>query len=416
MSKLLVYFNGERAGVLEDGDSPVFTYDAEWLPRAFPLSRQLPLQAEPFSGRPVRAFFSGLLPEADPRARIASILGISVSNEFAMLERIGGECAGAVGLIPDGTPEPSWSVGGIRWLDGLELEKIIEELPKRPLLAGEAGLRLSLAGAQAKLPIILSEDSPEAKAGLPLGGSPSTHIVKPEPERFPGLAANEAYCMELARRIGLQVADSRWQMIGKTPCLVVKRYDRTILNSGAVARIHQEDFCQALGYPPERKYQQEGGPSLRDCFSLLREWSSAPVLDIPNFLDGVTFGVLIGNADAHAKKFSILYGVNGRRLAPLYDQVCTLAWPELSKSLSMKIGTAKILPEVSPEHFRQLSTEARLSWPMVRHRLADLCEKMRSAIESMGSLPSHPPQSDISRARELILQRVERGLRLLKVI
>ena len=182
-----------------------------------------------------------------------------------------------------------------------------------------------LTGAQAKLPIILSEDSPEAKAGLPLGGSPSTHIVKPEPERFPGLAANEAYCMELARRIGLQVAGSRWQMIGKTPCLVVKRYDRTILNSGAVARIHQEDFCQALGYPPERKYQQEGGPSLRDCFSLLREWSSAPVLDIPNFLDGVTFGVLIGNADAHAKKFSILYGVNGRRLAPLYDQVCTLA-------------------------------------------------------------------------------------------
>ena len=82
----------------------------------------------------------------------------------------------------------------------------------------------------------------------------------------------------------------------------------------------------------------------------------------------------------------------------------------------MKIGTAKILPEVSPEHFRQLSTEARLSWPMVRHRLADLCEKMRSAIESMDSLPSHPPQSDISRARELILQRVERGLRLLKVI
>jgi serine/threonine-protein kinase HipA len=411
MKRLNVYLNAERVGVLTDGDEPGFTYDAGWLAAktTLPLSRQLPIQNEPFAGRAVRVFFAGLLPEAEPRERIAAILGISEANDFAMLERIGGECAGAVSLLPEKMPPPRPGNGQLRWLDDGELAAIIEELPQRPLMAGEAGLRLSLAGAQIKLPVVLATDEPTdvIRVALPLDGTPSTHIIKPEPSRFPGLAANEAWCMALARNIGLRAAEAHTVTIANTPCLVVKRYDRQASPAGEVLRLHQEDFCQALGFPPSRKYQQEGGPSLRECFALLRDWSSAPVLDIRDFLDGVIFATLTGNADAHAKNFSMLYAGGKRRMTPLYDQVCTLAWPELSKSLSMKIGTAGSLAEVSPEHFKQLAIEAKLSWPQLRERLADLCQKTIEAIQSDELSNSSPI------AAETTLNRSERLLRLM---
>ena len=416
MKRLAVYLNEDRVGVLTDGDGPVFAYDAGWLAggASYPLSRRLPLQSEPFSGRVVQGFFAGLLPEAEPRDRIASILGISGGNDFAMLERIGGECAGAVSLLPEEMPPPPLGGGRLRWLDESELAAIIEALPQRPLMAGEEGIRLSLAGAQIKLPVVLATENPgaEPRVALPLDGSPSTHIIKPEPARFPGLAANEAWCLALARQLGLDAAEAWLRTIGKTPCLIVKRYDRQSADGKPVRRLHQEDFCQAMGVPPSRKYQQEGGPSLRDCFALIRDWSSAPVLDIVRLLDAVIFTALTGNADAHAKNHSFLYASNTRRMAPLYDLVCTLAWPELSNTLSMKIGNARSLADVSPEHFKQLSAEARLGWPMVRERLAILCTKMIESIRR-DELPNTPETAESGPAN-LILQRAGRMLRLMK--
>jgi serine/threonine-protein kinase HipA len=414
VNRLIVYLHGRRIGELTQAEDapPVFTYDAVYLAEgdAVPLSRQLPLQADPFSGRIVRAFFAGILPEADARERIAAILGISAENDFGLMERIGGECAGSVSLLSPDAPPPAQGEGRLRWLNADELAAIIRELPRRPLMAGEDGVRLSLAGAQAKLPVILPSagDASYGEAALPLDGAPSTHIIKPEPERFPGLAANEAFCMALARAVGLNAAETEWRMIGDTPCLIARRYDRVVGADDAVERIHQEDFCQALGIPPERKYQQEGGPSLPDCFALLRDWSTVPVLDVPEFLDAVIFGVLIGNADAHAKNFSFLYSGAGRRLAPLYDQVCTLAWPELSKTLSMKIGSAAILPEVSPEHFRHLASKAGLGWPMARERLSDMCHRVSEAVTRIAI---HESARDVP---SIILDRAKRGIRLLE--
>ncbi|MEI8039128.1 MAG: type II toxin-antitoxin system HipA family toxin [Verrucomicrobiota bacterium] len=418
MKRLAVYLDGGRVGILADSDEPVFVYDAAWLAGGTPqpLSRQLPLQSDPFTGRVVRGFFAGLLPEAEPRDRIASILGISATNDFALLERIGGECAGAVSLLPENMPPPQAS-GRLRWLDEPALAAIIEELPQRPLMAGEEGIRLSLAGAQIKLPVVLAADSPEAepRIALPLDGTPSTHIIKPEPARFPGLATNEAWCLALARQLGLDSAQAWSRTIGTTPCLIVKRYDRQATDGNPPRRLHQEDFCQAMGFSPARKYQQEGGPSLRDCFALIRDWSSAPVLDIIRLLDAVIFAALTGNADAHAKNFSFLYDGDTRRVAPLYDQVCTLAWPELSKSLSMKIGSAGSLAEVSPEHFKQLSADARLGWPMVRERLINLSSKMAEAIRR-GQTPANARSSDCaaSSPANIILPRADRILRLIE--
>ncbi len=150
--------------------------------------------------------------------------------------------------------------------------------------------------------------------------------------------------------------------------------------------------------------QQEGGPVLEACIGLLREWSTAPVLDIRDFVDGVIFNVLIGNADAHAKNFSILYQGTSRRLAPFYDLVCTRAWPELSKTLAMRVGKARSLNEVTPDHFRQMARKSELGWPMVRERIGSLCGRIAGTLEK--PTPEEWGESEMtSRAAELIFNR-----------
>jgi serine/threonine-protein kinase HipA len=379
--RLVVYLAGEAVGDLEQDDSGLFEfrYRQGWLERdgASALSRSLPLQSASFRGKHARAFFAGILPEEEPRRRIASILGVSERNDFALLERIGGECAGAVSLLPEGVKPPATGETRVRELGDGELLKIVTELPDRPLLAGEDGLRLSLAGVQDKLPVVVHG----GRVALPLGDTPSTHIIKPEPLRFPGLAANEFFCMTLAQAVGLKVAAVERLAVGGKPCLLVQRYDRTVAVDGAVTRIHQEDFCQALGFPPEHKYQQEGGPLLRDCVGLLREWSTAPVLDIRDFIDGQIFNVLIGNADAHGKNYSMLYPSGQRRLAPLYDLVCTLAWPELSKTPAMKIGGGANLDVFTAAPWQKMAQEARLGWPMIRERILALSRQILDTLQ-----------------------------------
>jgi serine/threonine-protein kinase HipA len=364
----------------------------------------LPLTPETYEGKRARSFFAGILPEEGPRARIAEILGISERNDFAMLERIGGECAGAISLLPEGMPPPQVE-NRLRTLDEKDLEAIVHELPRRPLLAGEEGLRLSLAGAQNKLPVIVDGDS----ISLPLGNTPSTHIIKPEPDHFPGLAANEVFCMRLAGALGLNVPEVTIRTIGDKPCTIIARYDRIrSAGFGRTVRLHQEDFCQALGHPPEHKYQQEGGPLVRDCVALLREWSTTPVLDIRAFMDGLIFNMLIGNADAHGKNYSMIYRPGERRLAPFYDLVATIVWPELSARLAMNIGNGKNVNDVNPAHFRHMAEDAALGWPMVRERIETLSGKMIDMLEK-GSLLRTAPASEITtRLSGLVMQRCRR--------
>jgi len=381
MNTLTVYLYNEPVGTLEQDASGLlqFKYIPAWLERrdAHPLSRMLPLSPDTYQNKSVRPFFAGILPEEGPRQTICQILGISAGNDFAMLERIGGECAGAVSLLPEGQ-EPLQTEPRKRVLEQEELISIIQALPRRPLMAGEEGIRLSLAGAQNKLPVVIEGET----IALPLGNTPSTHIIKPEPGHFPGLVANEAFCMQLAQRIGLSAADAKARIIGGTPCIVVTRYDRTTTSSGVI-RLHQEDFCQALGRPPERKYQQEGGPTVKECVALLREWSTTPVLDILGFIDALIFNLLIGNADAHGKNYAMIYADRTRRLAPLYDLVSTIAWPDLSTRLAMGIGHGKNINDLNLAHFKRMAEECGLGWPMVRERIRDLAARTFQAIDTI---------------------------------
>lgn len=330
---LEVFWNGRAVGdyhLLEDGFE-LFAYASSYLesPDAVPISHSLPLRAVPYGKRQLRPFFAGLLPEEAQRQRIAAVLGIPESDDFALLEAIGGECAGALTILPKGaTPREGDDVLSPCPED--RLAEIIRALPYRPMLAGEKGLRLSLAGAQSKLPVVFKDGA----FWLPRDGTPSTHILKPElSEWFKGIVHNEHACMTLAKSLGIPVAETRIVEVGGIPCLLVTRYDRAIDGkTGRVRRIHQEDFCQALGRPPEQKYQSEGGPLAREIVRLLRSgWSTSPARDILAFVDLVVFNAIIGNADAHGKNYSMLYDGRTRRLAPGYDLVSTVCWPPGNK-------------------------------------------------------------------------------------
>jgi serine/threonine-protein kinase HipA len=391
MDKTLdVYLHDELVGHLiqDEGGQTVFEYVQNWLdrPGATALSVSLPLRRERFSRNECRGFFAGILPDEGKREIIARNLGISARNDYAMLERIGGECAGAVTFIPSGQPLPVRNYH-YRALSSKELADIFKDLPKRPLLAGEEGIRLSLAGAQDKIAVRIEG----GEISLPLGGAPSTHILKPSVERFAGVVFNEALTMQLAAAVDLPAAKVEVRTVEQIDYLLVARYDRTYVQSGGATvleRLHQEDFCQALNIAPEMKYQKEGGPSLKNCFELLREVSSAPVIDLARLLDTIIYNYLIGNNDAHGKNFSLLYHRVGTasqeiRLAPLYDAISTVYYPELSDEIAMKIGSEYKSERVTPRDFEKLAEEAGLAKPIVRRRVSELAESILSTMSNV---------------------------------
>ena len=384
MSKILdVYLHGNLTGQLiqDEHGQLIFRYDEAWLhsSNALPLSHSLPLQPETFTQKQCRGFFAGLLPEESKRATIAKNLGISKQNDYAMLEKIGGECAGAVSLLPENQPLPK-NDSRYRSLSKEELAEVLRSLPKQPLKAGAEDVRLALAGAQDKIAVYVDDDT----ISIPLNGAPSTHILKPAIDHYEGLVINEAFCMKLASILGLPTATVAIKQVEDIDYLLVERYDRTVTVDNRLTRLHQEDFCQALGVTSERKYQNEGGPSLKQCFDLLRELSTTPVLDLQNLLNAAIFNFLIGNNDAHGKNFSLLYsGSGGARLAPLYDIVCTVYYPELSKKMAMKIGGEYDSGKVFPKHYEKLALEASLAKPIVLQRVEELIDTILKSLDKV---------------------------------
>jgi serine/threonine-protein kinase HipA len=408
-----VYLQNDLVGhlVQDEGGDMSFQYVESWLdrPGATPLSQSLPLRKERFRRKQCRGFFAGILPEEIKREIVARNLGISARNDYAMLERIGGECAGAVTFVAhgQGLPERNYSY---RQLSEEELAAILKELPKRPLLAGDDGIRLSLAGAQDKVAVRIED----GKVSLPLGGAPSTHILKPAVERFDGVVFNEALCMKLAAATGLSAAAVETRNFEGIDYLVVDRYDRIHRTAASgeplLERLHQEDFCQALGIVSEQKYQKEGGPSLKQCFALLREISSAPVIDLARLLDAVIYNYLVGNNDAHGKNFSLLYRGTGAenfeiRLAPLYDVVSTVYYPELSRDMAMRIGDEYSSEKVTAKNFEQLAEEAGLGKPLVRVRAVELSERVIATLPKLET--AHPVAQKVA---ALIRKRSEKAV------
>jgi serine/threonine-protein kinase HipA len=412
MRILDVWWDGRIAGQLTQNEQGElgFAYAPEWLSdvEALALSASLPKRAEPFTRRECRPFFGGLLPEEGQRDAAAQALGVSPANDFALLDRLGGDVAGALQLLPpgEGPTKPALD----QWptpLDDAGLIRVLDTLPARPLLAGETGLRLSLAGAQSKVPVVLVKGA----VALPAPGQPTTHILKPPISRFKATTENEAFVMRLAAAISLDVAPVEPRIVKNRTFLLVQRYDRAIGGDGNVRRIHQEDFCQALGVPPETKYASEGGPTFKDCFELLRRVAARPAVDVLKLLDAVIFNVIAGNADAHGKNFSILYGDDGARLAPLYDLLSTVAYPDLSPNFAMKIGKRATLAELDAKGWTAFAADAGLGLPLVRRRVTEISEAAISQVPRVAQdLTGYGLNEDaISLFAEMIAQRAERS-------
>ena len=377
MSRTLdVWLLDQHVGHLSQAEGRLgFTYSAPWLQsgHARPLSHSLPLRAEPFDDKAARPFFAGLLPEGNMRKLVAQALQVSRQNDFALLDGIGGECAGAVMLLEPGhRPQQVPAGQAVRWLDDWELLALLDELPSRPMLAGQEGLRLSLAGAQDKLPVVFAE----GRIGLPLLNTPSSHILKPAIAAAEGSVFNEGFCLALAERLKLSAAKAAIRRVADRVYLLVERYDRQRQPDGSLQRLHQEDFCQALGVAPEYKYQNEGGPDLAQCFELLRKATRPSAPQVLRLLDYVIFNALIGNHDAHAKNFSLVYASSGASLAPLYDALSTAVYPRLTEKMAMKIGSKYKFSDVQARHWEQFSKAAGLSPAQARRRILGLASQL----------------------------------------
>jgi serine/threonine-protein kinase HipA len=308
---------------------PEFRIHLEWRPEGIErwglgspvLSVGLPI-GSPTGPRDTRGmdFFENMLPEGPILARMAALAGTRPADTYGILQAFGRDCAGAVMLLPDG--EQPGAEGGYTPMTPGDLRRVIGTLDVAPLgAAPERGFRPSLAGFQRKA---LLGRAADGTWQLPYGDAPSTWILKPDGPH--PMAANEATCLRLAADCGLAVPEAELLDVADLPVLAVRRYDRLDPADGDLpVRVHQEDGCQATATPPGLKYEEQGGPALRDLANLLRNFGDPR--DVTSLLRRTTFNMAVGNADAHAKNFSVLHDQDSPaiRLAPLYDVLSTIA-------------------------------------------------------------------------------------------
>jgi serine/threonine-protein kinase HipA len=402
--ELAVWLRGAHIGTLSLVNGHLtFQYSTDWLgnPAAGALSCSLPLQADAFDDTKARPFFAGLLPEGHLRQLIARQFQVSRENEFALLDHIGGECAGAVTLLPPGEIPLGHGAGSVEWLNDQQLIAILDELPRRPMLAGRDGLRLSLAGAQDKLPVVFDGK----RFGLPKGGQPSTHILKPPIHAVEDSVSNEGFCLALAHSMGLLTAHAQIHAVEDRRFLLVERYDRLVDKNSQVVRVHQEDLCQALGVVSEMKYQNEGGPDLAACFNLLRRVTRPSAPQVLRLLDYVIFNTLVGNHDAHAKNFSLLYLDKSMTLTPLYDVLSTAIYPNLTPKMAMKLGSKYKFSEVEARHWDQFAESAGLARAQTRKRVLELAHEMPAATRQLQATPAFSGNAVVEQITNLVEQR-----------
>ena len=330
------------------------------------------------------SFFAGLLPEENSRKKIADYLHISETSTLKLLEALGGECAGLISILSEDDSvhtETSYNLDSDNYelIDANRLSDFIEKMNMRPLIKADDKLRLSLAGAQEKLALAKINE----KWYLPLNGAPSTHILKPtHTGSLSSLAKNEYICMKLAKSFALPVPNVDLLKIAGKEVFVVERYDR--INEGnSIQRLHQEDFCQALGIISTSKYQNDGGPGIADIFNTITKVCTVPALESQKFLCYVLFNYLIGNCDSHGKNYSLLYKNRSVELSPLYDVVSTVIYPGLTEKLSMKIGKHYEIQKVTKEDFSLLAETLNIKYSVFSKIFDDFGKKYINAFEEL---------------------------------
>lgn len=334
-----------------------------------------------------------LLPEGEPLRAMTRALGVARDDILGLIAELGRDLAGALTV---GAPRGGEAPGYVPLAMASDLERIIEELPAKPFLVGEEGVSMSLAGAQEKLPLAQAD----GVLAVPVHGAPSTVILKPDNPRLAGSVQNEALCMVLARRCGLPAAPVTTGVAGARSYLLVERYDRAVTD-GQVVRLHQEDFCQALGRPPAAKYEHNRsgvkGPSLTEMFALVREHMTAR--EINRLLDAVIFNIAIGNVDSHAKNYSILLGPGRPTLAPLYDLMSGLAWANITQNHAQDVGGQQRGRHMYAQHWRRMGAATGLAGLATVRRVIQVAERVAAelpaAAAEVAAMPAGPATLDL---------------------
>ncbi|CAN5754644.1 type II toxin-antitoxin system HipA family toxin [soil metagenome] len=379
--ELAIWLYGIRvASINQERGRLRLTYTEEALgryPLGFPLlSLSLPLTPQQFTHGVVRPFLDGLLPEGEARQAAANDFNILREDTHGLIRALGRDCAGALVIQPADAPAPPLPTTlTAERLSDSEIGELVANLRYAPLGVG-GRVRISLAGVQEKL---LLTRMPDGTWGRPVDGTPSTHILKPEIARFPNTVENEAFCMRLARNLGLPVAPVETTTVDGRRIIVVERYDRTVHADGSVERIHQEDFCQATGVVPDKKYEEDGGPSLRRVAEILQATASPDSLE--QLLRAVTVNVLITNGDAHGKNFSLLHAPSGvLQLAPLYDLMSTMVYGD--DRLAMYIDTVQRTDRVTADRIVNEATRWGMSERRATEIVADILDRVPAASEA----------------------------------
>ena len=374
-------------------DDTAFAYSLEYLRSedTVPVSLSLPLQAEPFSPAQTRNFFDSLLPEGFTRRAVAQWIHADESDYLTILHALGRECLGALQIKTEGeNPQASYEPLTLNQVR----ELAAEGAAKSAELVTES--HLSLAGASGKVGLYYDGET----WYLPKGTAPSTHIVKLSHVRLKQIVLNEQLALLTAKNCGLLVPDSFIVNTGsgkdEEVLLATRRYDRFFRDDGRTvdglpvpARLHQEDFAQALGLPAGAKYEKPGDAYLQRMFSLLRRYSAQPIEDMTRLWDQIVFHCLIGNTDAHLKNYSLLYSEDLRtvRLAPVYDVVSTTVYPASTRRLSFRIGSAETIDELTAADLEAAAREAGLGVRMAMGRYRRMAEcfvpALQAAVETL---------------------------------
>jgi serine/threonine-protein kinase HipA len=390
--ELAVWLNGVRAARIDQERGRLrlaYTEDAlrQYQLGVPLLSLSLPLTRERYTHGVVRPFLDGLLPEGEARQAVARDVAVDSADTYSLIRALGRDCAGALVIQPADEPPPQrpTTLTAERLKDA-EIADLVANLRSAPLGAG-GRVRVSLAGVQEKL---LLTRMPDGAWGRPVDGTPSTHVLKPEIARYPNTVENEAFCMRVARHLGLEVASVETTTINGRKLLIVARYDRVVHPDGSVDRLHQEDLCQATSIPPDKKYEEDGGPSLARIAEILQ--SAAAATSVETLLRAVTLNVLIGNGDAHAKNLSLLHYPSGALgLAPLYDLLSTLFYGD--DHLAMYIDTVHRTNRVTADRIVREATRWGLSRRRVTEIIADILERAPAAAASArAETPGLPPK------------------------
>ena len=362
----------------------IFQYSQEWIKKHnSPISFALPCSPEAFNADESLKFFGNLLPEGIVYGKLCEKWRIDPADIFSFLSIFGAECAGALAIVKPDMPSLSLPHSYKDITDDLE-RLLLEADEYRTGIILETDARLSIAGAQDKLPVYTEN----GRFFIPDIGSlaPTTDILKPTAPGFPDLDKNEAFCLALAAKIGLPAPEAQIVSFGSKQALLVERYDRERSQS-EVKRLHQEDFCQALGY--REKYEEKGGPGFAACAKLLLnpvmgKEEESKARDV--FLRCAILNYVIGNCDAHGKNFSLLYHPKGKvRLAPFYDLVSTRLYPKLDQKYAMAIGKTFRFDRIAEHSWREFANSLHIRPEHLQGVMAETVERIATQANTVAS-------------------------------